>query len=151
MPPTQTRFGGVLLPISAHFIFGESTRKHETMVKLQLVANAMAKSRSQIKPKPVKGSSINTILIFLMADVSGCSSHIAGRSQSIIKIQDLTNKSRKGASLLHTRGTWRLWYCFPTRSDSVIKVKVEKVETIKDALTYFRAIYKDSLIIRILG
>ena len=41
------------------------------MVKLQLAANAIAKSRSQIKPKPVKGSSINTILIFSMADVLG--------------------------------------------------------------------------------
>ena len=62
----------------------------------------------QYKPEPVKGSSINTILIFSMADASGCSSYISGskRSQSIIKIQDLTNKSREGASLLHTRGMW---------------------------------------------
>lgn len=76
------------------------------MVKLQLVANAIAENGSQIKPKPVKGSSINTILIFSMADTLGCSSHIAGfkRNQSIIKIQDLTNKSREGASLSHTRG-----------------------------------------------
>ncbi len=59
---------------SAHFILGESTRKQQTMVKLQLAANAIAKSRSQIKPQPVKGSSINTILIFSMVDVPGCSS-----------------------------------------------------------------------------
>lgn len=72
---------------SAHFIFGKPTRKQQTMVKLQLAANAIAKSRLQIKPQPVKGSSINTILIFSMADAPGCSSHIAGseRSQSIIK------------------------------------------------------------------
>ena len=76
------------------------------MVKLQLVANAIAKNGSQIKPQPVKGSSIKTILIFSMANALGCSSHIVGfkRSQSIIKIQDLTNKSRGGASLSHTRG-----------------------------------------------
>ena len=67
---------------SAHFILGESTRKQQTMVKLQLAANAIVKSRSQIKPKPVKGSSINTILIFSMADALGCSSHIAGFKQA---------------------------------------------------------------------
>ena len=68
----------------------------------------------QYKPEPVKGSSINTILIFSMADASGCSSYISGskRSQSIIKIQDLTNKSREGASLLHTRGMWRPFACY---------------------------------------
>ena len=79
------------------------------MVKLQLAANAIAKSRSRIKPKPVKGSPINTIHIFSMTDASECSSHISGseRSQSIIKIQDLTNKSREDASLLSTRRMWR--------------------------------------------
>ena len=82
------------------------------MVKLQLAANTIEKNESQIKPKPVKGSSINTILIFSMADALGCSSHISGseRSQSIIKIQDLTNKSREGASLLHTRRTQNVWW-----------------------------------------
>ncbi len=49
------------------FIFGKPTRKQQTMVKLQLAANTIAKSRSQIKPKPAKGSPINTILIFPMA------------------------------------------------------------------------------------
>ena len=51
----------------------------------------------QYKPEPVKGSSINTILIFSMADASGCSSYISGskRSQSIIKIQDLTKSHGK--------------------------------------------------------
>ena len=85
------------------------------MVKLQLVANTIAKSRSQIKLKSVKGSSINTILIFSMVDASECSSHISGseRSRSIIKIQDLTNKSREGASLLQTRRMWRRLSYFP--------------------------------------
>ena len=32
----------------AHFDFVKSTRKHETMVQLQLAANVIAKSRSQI-------------------------------------------------------------------------------------------------------
>lgn len=37
------------------------------MVKLQLATNAIAKSRLQIKPKPIIGLSINIIFIFSMA------------------------------------------------------------------------------------
>lgn len=83
------------------------------MVQLQIAMSAIAKSRLQIKPKPVKGSSTNTILNFFMAKYQGATCHIAGskRSQSIIKIQDLTNKPREGASLLHTRGMWSTQHC----------------------------------------
>ncbi len=48
-PPSQTRFGGFLLLVS----FSENlSEKQQTMVKLQLAANAIAKSSSQVKPKP---------------------------------------------------------------------------------------------------
>lgn len=40
------------------------------MVKLQLAASTIAKSRSQIRPKPVKDLPINTIFIFSMAGAS---------------------------------------------------------------------------------
>jgi len=57
------------------------------MVKLQLAANTIAKSRSQIKPKPAKGLSINIIRIFSMAVHQGAGCHITGFkwNQSIIK------------------------------------------------------------------
>lgn len=68
----------------AHFIFGKSIQKQQTMVELQLAENAIAKNRSQIKPKPVKG------LSFLWRAHQGA-----------------------GASLSHTRGMWRRLFCFP--------------------------------------
>lgn len=50
------------------------------MVKLQLAANAIEKSRSQIKPKPIKGLFINTILIFLWRMHQGvCASLLSNR------------------------------------------------------------------------
>lgn len=49
---------------SAHFDFGKSIRKSKTMVQLQVAIFAIVKSRFQIKPKPIKGSSKKSILIF---------------------------------------------------------------------------------------
>ncbi len=58
---------------SAHFDFGKSIRKSKTMVQLQVAMSTIAKSRLQIKPKPIKGSSKKSILIFSVAGESGCS------------------------------------------------------------------------------
>lgn len=58
---------------SAHFDFGKSIRKSKTMVQLQVAIFAIVKSRFQIKPKPIKGSSKKSILIFSVAGASGCS------------------------------------------------------------------------------
>lgn len=57
---------------SAHFDFGKSIRKSKTMVQLQVAIFAIVKSRFQIKPKPIKGSSKKSILIFSVAGASGC-------------------------------------------------------------------------------
>ena len=82
---------------SAHFIFGKPTRKQQIMVKLQLAANAIAKSRSQIRPKPVKDLPINTIFIFSMA---GASRRIfiahSWNVEVIIKMQYNANYVRMG-------------------------------------------------------
>ena len=86
--PSQTRFGGFPLPISAYFIFGKPTRKQQTMVKLHLAANAIAKSRSQIKPKLVKAHLSTQFLSFLWRVHQGA-----------------------GASLSHTRGMWKQSRC----------------------------------------
>ena len=43
------------------------------MVQLQVAMCAIAKSRLQIKPKPIKGSSKKSILIFSVAGAFGCS------------------------------------------------------------------------------
>lgn len=58
---------------SAHFDFGKSIRKSKTMVQLQVVMCAIAKSGLQIKPKPIKVSSMKFILIFSVAGTSRCS------------------------------------------------------------------------------
>ena len=42
------------------------------MVQLQVAMYAIAKSRFQIKLKPMKGSSKKSILIFSVAGASGC-------------------------------------------------------------------------------
>ncbi len=57
---------------SAHFDFGKSIRK-KTMVQLQVAMCAIEKSRLQIKPKPIKVSSMKSILIFSVAGASRCS------------------------------------------------------------------------------
>ena len=51
---------------SAHFDFGQYIRKCKTMVQCQVAMCAIARSRLQIKSKPVKGSSKNAVLIFSM-------------------------------------------------------------------------------------
>ena len=56
---------------SAHFDFGKSIRKSKTMVQLQVAVHAIAKSRLQIKPKPINGSSKKSILIFSVAGAFG--------------------------------------------------------------------------------
>ena len=58
---------------SAHFDFGKSIRKSKTMVQLQVAIFAIVKSRFQIKPKPIKVSSMKSILIFSVAGESRCS------------------------------------------------------------------------------
>ncbi len=56
-----------------YFAFGKSIRKIKTMVQLQVAMRAVAKSRSQIKPKPNKGLFMNANLIFSMAGALRCS------------------------------------------------------------------------------
>ena len=68
MPPSHIQIWGLS---SAHFDFGKSIRKSKTMVQLQVAVHAIAKSRLQIKPKPIKGSSMKSILIFSMAGAFG--------------------------------------------------------------------------------
>lgn len=70
MPPSHIQIWGLS---SAHFDFGKSIRKSKTMVQLQVAMSAIAKSRLQIKPKPIKGSSKKSILIFSVAGAFGCS------------------------------------------------------------------------------
>lgn len=100
------------------------------MLKLQLAANAIAKNGLQIKPQPVKGSSINTTLIFSMAVYQGAGCYITGlkQIQNIIKIQDLTNKSRVGASLLHTRGMWSVCQLVREKKEYKKKINYRKEE-----------------------
>ena len=68
---------------SAHFDFGKSIRK-KTMVQLQVAMCAIEKSRLQIKPKPIKGSSKKSILIFSVAGAFGCSMPFLQVSKGII-------------------------------------------------------------------
>ena len=70
MPPSHIQIWGLS---SAHFDFGKSIRKGKTMVQLQVAMYAIAKSRFQIKPKPIKGSSKKSIPIFSVAGASRCS------------------------------------------------------------------------------
>ncbi len=52
-PPRHKRFGGGLFFLFCpSFAFEKSIRKIKTMVQLQVAMCAIAKSRSQIKPKP---------------------------------------------------------------------------------------------------
>lgn len=81
MPPSHIQIWGLS---SAHFDFGKSIRKSETMVQLQVAMGAIAKSRFQIKLKPMKGSSKKSNLIFSVAGASGCSMPFLQVSKGII-------------------------------------------------------------------
>ena len=54
----------ILMPIPI-FDFRKSIRKSKTMVQWQVAMCAIAKSRLQIKRKPMKGSYVRANLIFL--------------------------------------------------------------------------------------
>ena len=81
MPPSHIQIWGLS---SARFDFGKSIRKSKTMVQLQVAMYDIVKSRFQIKPKPIKGSSKKSILIFSVAGAFGCSMLFLQVSKGII-------------------------------------------------------------------
>lgn len=91
------------------FHFRKTYPKTANYGKIAVSSKHHSKEQIANQAEAGQGSSVNTILIFCMADVSEGSGHITGskQSQSIIIIQDLTNKSQGGASLLPTRRMWR--------------------------------------------